>query len=70
VLHFASISTAITAVFLSNYISRRGQSRLLYWLQSLLTIAFAYACFREVGWVGLFLSFFSPNVTDILKGTR
>jgi hypothetical protein len=66
-IHWLSIGTAVSAVFLSNWISRRGSNGWLYTLQWALTLAFCYACFREVGWTGLFLSIFSPNITDILS---
>jgi hypothetical protein len=65
-VHTIAIATAILGVAAQNFVSRRP-GRVAYWVAILLTVAFALACFVEVGWMGLFLAFMSPNVTDILN---
>jgi L-asparagine transporter-like permease len=65
-VHTIAIATAILGVAAQNFATRRP-GRVAYWFAMLMTVAFALACFVEVGWMGLFLAFMSPNVTDILN---
>jgi hypothetical protein len=69
IIHAVSIVAAVAGVFVSNYATRRP-GRLVYWAATVLTIVFCIVCFLEVGWMGLFLAVFSPNVTDILNSIR
>jgi hypothetical protein len=68
-LHYMSIAAAVTGVLFSNYAATHNSSRnkVIQWV---LTIVFCCCCFAEVGWIGLFLSVFSPNVTDVALSLR